>query len=177
MKRAKPRPHPLQRLWHLPRQRQRLLLETGWTLACMAWRVRRWRFARLAATLGTPVPAAAVVGGGSNDPQAPPGPGDLALAKDVQWAIAAWVRRLRPAPTCLMQAAAAQRLLARRGVASTLVFGVQSMAATAARSSTQGALGAHAWLRCGGLLVTGANEAALFRPIAAYQRVPAAGQP
>jgi hypothetical protein len=157
----------------MPRPRKQLLLEAGWALACMAWRVRRWPFARLAATLGRPTPA----GADSDVLQTKPGPSDLVMARDVRWAIAAWTRRLRPAPTCLMQAAAAQRLLARRGLPSTLVFGVQSMAASAFATGTASALGAHAWLQCRGLIVTGEREAASFRPIAAYRLAPGAQHP
>jgi len=167
----------LQRLWRLPRQRKRLLIESGWALACMAWRVRRWNFSSLAATLGTlmppPAPADIPTTGGA----APPDSSDLALATDVRWAIAAWVRRLRPAPTCLMQATAAQCLLALRGLPSTLYFGVQSLGATAASPEAKHALGAHAWLQCAGLVVTGEREAAGFRPIAAYRLVPTAKHP
>jgi hypothetical protein len=169
-----PAPRHLQRLWLLPRQRKILLVVAAWTLACTAWRVRRWRFARLAATLGTAVPATAPCGVGRG-PEFPASHGDQALAREVQWAIAAWVKRLHPAPTCLMQAAAAQRMLARRGLSSILFFGVQSLASSAVMPAVKTPLGAHAWLCCAGLLVTGEREAASFRPIAAYERVGATG--
>ncbi len=158
----------LQRLWHLPGRRKQLLMEAGWALARTAWRVRRWRFARLAATLGQ----LSAAGACSVAPERQPAPSELVTAREVQWAIGAWTRRLRPAPTCLMQAAAAQGLLARRGLASTLYFGVQSLTATASGPGSQSARGAHAWLQCAGLIVTGEREAAAFRPIAAYRLAP-----
>jgi hypothetical protein len=162
----------VQRWLRLPSLRKRLLVEGGIALACMAWRVRHWRFERLAATLGTLSPAMQAK---FTVPDGALCKADLAWAREVRWAIAAWTRVLRGQPTCLMQAAAAQSMLARRGIPSALVFGVQSATATAAVANPQHALGAHAWLRCGALIVTGEQESANFRPIAAYHLAPKAG--
>jgi hypothetical protein len=48
---------------------------------------------------------------------------------------------------CLDQALAAKIMLARRGIPTTIYFGVNN--------DEQGNLAAHAWLRCGTLYVTG----------------------
>jgi hypothetical protein len=82
------------------------------------------------------------------------------LARDVEWAIAAVSRRLSPMPTCLMQAAAAKRVLASRGVPATLYFGV------APDAGDGRAINAHAWLRCGTRIVTGRAQARRYRPLA-----------
>jgi hypothetical protein len=77
------------------------------------------------------------------------------VPRDVQDAIAAHVgdavrraaRRL-PGTTCLVDALAAELMLRRRGVPSTLHIGVRApLAATP--------LDAHAWLECGGTVVVG----------------------
>jgi hypothetical protein len=176
--------------WRLPAARKWLLLVCALALTSTAWRVRTWRFARLAATLGTPRSAVASrseAGGASGDP-APGGiqpaipaadrlAHELRCATEVRWAVGVWSRRWRPAPTCLMQAAAAQWVLARQGVPSTLYFGVRGAAPGAALPAAQRALGAHAWLRCAGLVVTGEREMAAFRPIAAYESQPVQVRP
>jgi hypothetical protein len=68
--------------------------------------------------------------------------------------------RLVPFASCLTQAQAAQILLARRGMASTISLGVRETAA--------GELAAHAWLSAGGRLLMGGNthELAVFRHLA-----------
>ena len=67
----------------------------------------------------------------------------------VAWAVAV-AGRLVPAATCLVRAMAAQILLARHGVESTLRLG-----ATRAGS---GEFRAHAWLECRGQVVVGGAE-------------------
>lgn len=49
---------------------------------------------------------------------------------------------------CLVQALIAQRLLVKKGIATTLYLGV---------AKTETKLTAHAWLRCGAVYVTGGN--------------------
>jgi hypothetical protein len=60
-------------------------------------------------------------------------------------------------PTCLVRAVAANRILARRMVASNLVLSV-------APASGQ-TVDAHAWLEAGGIVVTGRSEKAKYVPI------------
>lgn len=68
--------------------------------------------------------------------------------------------RLVPFASCLTQAQAAQILLARRGMASTVCLGVRQTAA--------GELAAHAWLIAGGSMLLGGSthELAAFRQLA-----------
>jgi len=171
----------LARFLALPRHRQALLLSSGWALLQAAWRVRRWPFSRLAAGLGSvtspaapqattnaplhgaPTPAAA----GTTDGQA--------QAEAVRWAVAAWSRAWPWPPTCLMQAVAARELLVERGLPCELYFGVRTGVAGQPASAPE--IGAHAWLCCGSLTVTGAAEAARFQPIAVYSFSPAAAAP
>ena len=67
--------------------------------------------------------------------------------------------RVVPLASCLTQAQAAQILLARRGIASTLCLGVRETAA--------GELAAHAWLVAEGRMLLGGSthELAAFRQL------------
>lgn len=64
----------------------------------------------------------------------------------VTWAVTALSRRLPWRCQCLEQALAAQTLLRRRNLPHTLYLGARLR---------EGRLEAHAWVRCGGYLVTG----------------------
>jgi len=63
---------------------------------------------------------------------------------------------------CLPQAIAAQRMLRRRGVASTLYLGV------APDREKPDAIAAHAWLRAGDKIVTGERESRHQRQVASF---------
>jgi hypothetical protein len=69
----------------------------------------------------------------------------------VSWAVAAVAARC-PFATCLVQALAADAILRRRGLTSELRIGVR------VRGNCDVPLEAHAWVECGGALVTGAIE-------------------
>ena len=69
----------------------------------------------------------------------------------VTWAVDAARRRMPWAIRCLAVAVAANRLLAWRGVASEIRFGV--------RPTETAGIDAHAWLVAGGTIVTGADQA------------------
>lgn len=89
----------------------------------------------------------------------PDRPADLVEIARIAWAVrvASW---FVPFASCLTQAQAGQSLLARRGIASTVILGVGPM---------QGDLmPAHAWLVCSGRVVLGAETRAItaFKPIA-----------
>jgi hypothetical protein len=62
------------------------------------------------------------------------------------WAVGALSRRLPWRCQCLEQAMAAQMVLRRRNIPHTLYLGAHQR---------EGKLEAHAWVRCGGRLVTG----------------------
>lgn len=161
----------LLRLWHLPRARQALLLEAAWALLWATWRVRRWTFVRLAASLGTPGSSALDANLQSSAPAAKNA--NLITAHEVSWAIGAWSRVWPCPPTCLMQAVAARQMLVARGLPCQIFFGVRSQLAGPISSGQS--IGAHAWLRCAGAVVTGSAEAARFQPIAMYACGPEAG--
>jgi hypothetical protein len=151
----------VKRCLRLPRARWLLLASAALHLTVAAWQVRVWPFARLSATLG-PVLAPSRL---APDRGRPFTREALAVADDVRWAIAAWARRLPWAPTCLMQAVAARGVLLRHGITCHLFLGVRGSGAAVAADED---VAAHAWLRCGPVLVTGEREAAHFAPIAVY---------
>lgn len=152
--------------WHvlrMPRARLRLALACAVALLRAAWQVRRWPFARLAAILG-------VVG---QEGPVTVGAPCMEVARQVRWAVNVWRRHWPYTPTCLMQGVAAQRLLARRGVGSTLYFGVR--VGEAGGAGAAGPMAAHAWLRVGPMLVTGGEEAPRFKVVATYYLDPRHG--
>lgn len=86
-------------------------------------------------------------------------PADRAVAVDVSWAVQAAARHVPLRFVCLPQAIAAQQMLRRRGIASTLYFG-------AALDAGKSGLLTHAWLRAGDKIVTGEDQAARHRRLA-----------
>lgn len=83
------------------------------------------------------------------EPSLPPAPPALAFR------VAASIRRasrLTPRPTCLVQAIAAQRLLAFRGHASQIHVGVRKDAHV---------FGAHAWIVSDGIVILGGDRQTL----------------
>jgi hypothetical protein len=86
-------------------------------------------------------------------------PADLVEIARIAWAVrvASWVV---PFASCLTRAQTGQVLLARRGVASTLILGIGPAGGDR--------MAAHAWLVCSGRVVLGAETEAVaaFRPIA-----------
>ncbi len=74
----------------------------------------------------------------------------LERARLVGWAVRAAAIRTPWKSVCLPQAVTAQWMLRRRGIPATLYLGVK-------KTLPKGeALAAHAWVRCGDLVVTGA---------------------
>jgi hypothetical protein len=69
----------------------------------------------------------------------------------IRWAVAAVARRIHGC-TCLVQALTADALLARRGFAPEVCFGVRMDPARSPRFE------AHAWVRCDEHIVIGATE-------------------
>lgn len=74
-------------------------------------------------------------------------PADAGLVADVGWAVAAAARHLPLEMVCLPRALAARIMLARRGVASVLSFGIPADRNRGGPS--------HAWLSVGAQEVTG----------------------
>jgi hypothetical protein len=77
---------------------------------------------------------------------------ERALAVAVSWAVQAVARHVPLGFVCLPQAIAAQWMLRRRGVSTTLYFGVDFQQEKKIR------IRAHAWLRAGDKIVTGEDQ-------------------
>ena len=71
-------------------------------------------------------------------------------AERISWAVETAARIVPTAKNCLVRAIAGREMLARRGVSSQIRLGV-------AKNSPD-ILSAHAWLECGGMIVTGEGE-------------------
>jgi hypothetical protein len=117
----------------------------------------RWLpFRRLARQLGRPSDAAR--------PALSEGEGRI--VQRVSWAVQAVARHVAGGFVCLPQAIAAQRMLRRRGVPSTIHLGV------ALDERRPAGLAAHAWLCAGEKFVTGEEESRRHRPLASFVSAP-----
>lgn len=87
-------------------------------------------------------------------------PRQRTLAKKISWAVQTTGRHTPWESKCLAQAMAAKMMLRRRRIPSTLYLGLAKDA--------QGALTAHAWLRCGELILTGGQNHEEFTTIACF---------
>jgi hypothetical protein len=86
----------------------------------------------------------------------------------ISWAVQAAAARTPWESACLAQALTAMLMLSRRGVAATLYLGV------AKNKGGAEAMAAHAWLRCGESILTGAAGVERFSAISSFSR-PATG--
>lgn len=91
-------------------------------------------------------------------------PLQLSLAVEVGWAVRAAAPHTPWPSTCLVQALAAQRMLAQRGIAGALYLG----ASTEAGDTDHRQLAAHAWLKCADRFVTGEAGHERFTPLTAF---------
>ena len=96
---------------------------------------------------------------GAKAPKAPDA-AQLARAEKVRQTIETMSWRLPRETKCLIQAIAAQFMLKRRRINSTLYLGV-------ALSKKKG-MKAHAWVRCGGITLTGAKAMAHYTQVASF---------
>lgn len=140
------------RFWRLPWRRQYGLGLALGQLLLAAWRVRYQPWGCLTAYLGAQNQETSVV----------LTPAQVAVVREVRWAIQAISRRLPYPPTCLMQALAAKALLAQQHIPATLYIGV------APQRVAERPINAHAWLRCGPYWVTGQHEQQHYRPLVWY---------
>ena len=133
----------------LPRAERRRAIEAAFELTRASVELRLRPSARSVGLLGSPQPA------GSDAPVA-----DDARTEAMRTghAIARVSARLPWEPTCLRQALAAQRMLRRRQVPSTLHIGV-----------TGGQAAAHAWLCVGGVPVVGQAGHERYLPLVAFE--------
>jgi len=85
---------------------------------------------------------------------------EYAVVKKVSWAVETVSRYTPWKSKCFVQALAAQRMLKRRDIDSTMYLGVS-------RNGDDG-MKAHAWLRCGNVYVTGGNGSREFTEVARF---------
>ena len=94
-------------------------------------------------------------------------PAQLAQAQRVRLAIARVAPRTPWESNCFPQALAAKFWLQRHGIPSTLYLGV-ALNKTDDSAPEQAPMEAHAWLRCGPLVVTGARGSERFTVVARF---------
>ncbi len=85
-------------------------------------------------------------------------PAAVETARRVAWALGAASRRAPWRCKCLEQAIAGKMILRSRGIATTLYLGV----------ARREALEAHAWLRCGSVLVSGDVGVSKFSVVSTF---------
>ena len=89
-------------------------------------------------------------------------PDKAKTAADVGWIVERMAEHTPWESACLAQAMAAQNMLKRRGIGSTLYLGLNSP------GRYQSEPEAHAWLRCGSAILTGESEMGDFQSVACY---------
>lgn len=139
----------IRRFLDRPARDRRALVEASALLALARAALLVVPFRRLARWMGDP-DAGEPVG-------RPAGQADADLVRRV---IATAARRVPWDSHCFAQSLAATAMLRRRGLCSVTSLGV-------ARDD-DGRLRAHAWTRCGDLVVAGGDEAARYQVVAAY---------
>ena len=132
----------------LPAPDRALLLEAVSALVTAGVLLRLMRFSRLAARLGRHM--------AESPERSDAASTDLALR--IRWAVETSARHLPWKPVCLPQAVAAQWMLRRRRIASTLYLGV---------NPAEG-LDAHAWVRAGTVIVTGGPRQEQFAVVSSF---------
>jgi hypothetical protein len=141
----------LRRFGSLSRADQSLLVESTLWLAVARLAVLVLPFRRLAPHMGEAM---------SYAPAHPALPtGQRRLAARVGWAVAASSRFAPWKTPCLVEAIAAQRMLARRHVPTALHLGLTKEGEK---------LAAHAWLQCGELTLTGGGPVPEYTPLASF---------
>jgi hypothetical protein len=141
-----------ERYWQMPTARKLLLCEALAALALARLAMALLPFRRIAAWLGTP---------GTESVQRFTNEQTL-TAEAVGQAVTAVARRVPWDGRCLAQALAASGMLRRRGMEGTVSFGV--------RQGQSAGFDAHAWLRIGSSIVTGAPAHEQFKAFTTFAR-------
>ena len=128
----------------------RLLVEAGTLLVVARLAVWFVPFRRLASHLGDEMDESPSV---DTEEQ-------RAAALPISWAVRTLGRRLPWMSQCLVQAVAVTWMLQRRRIPSTLYFGLAK--------DDDGKLKAHAWVRCGAKILTGAKGHHDFNVVATF---------
>ncbi|HEY9382427.1 MAG TPA: lasso peptide biosynthesis B2 protein [Gemmatimonadales bacterium] len=138
----------LRQLIHLTAPERGLLLEAVAALSVSGLLLRMLRFSRVASRLGRHMA------------EGPPleDRATTSTALRIRWAVETASRHLPWKPVCLPQAVAAQWMLRRRGIASTLYLGVNPAAS----------FDAHAWVRAGTVIVTGGPREDGFAVVSSF---------
>lgn len=145
------------RFVNLPFQRKVLLLESVILTAVARFAVLTLPFRWISKLFGRQMGVT---------PEAPSDSNHVSV-RDVGWAIEAVSRRVPWNANCLAQAIAATIMLRRRATNGTVYFGVTK--------NKEGRCQAHAWLRSGDVIVTGANGMNKFTVVSTFAFVPNAG--
>lgn len=135
---------------------RRTFVAAWWELVRVRWALRRTVFAQLQKRRAEALRPKAMATSAE-------GTANVSPAEDrarVGWAVAS-AARFVPGATCLPQAMAAQALLARRGIGSTIQTGFD-------RTEAKGVEG-HAWLVCDGEVVVGDIGLDRFVPVASFE--------
>lgn len=121
-----------------------------------------WLAVARAAVLSVPFRyIAPLLGSAGSDPAHELPVEEAANARQIGWSVRAAARRTPWDSNCLAQAIAAKMMLRRRGISSTLYLGV-------VRPVPAAALDAHAWLRCGGHILTGERGHDRYAVVASF---------
>lgn len=84
-------------------------------------------------------------------------------AREIKWAVETISRYTPWESKCLVQAIVAQHLLKKKHIPTTLYLGVSK--------DQQGELKAHAWLRCGEMIVTGGRMKAGYTQVSKFASI------
>lgn len=144
--------HSLRTWQRLDWRRRRLLLEAVMTLPLAGVILRLVPFKHVAAWLGNP----------GRETQSELGERETRIGTEIGWAVRAAALRLPGRPKCLAQGLAAAAMARHHRVPVTLYLGV-------ARQDGNG-LEAHAWVRCGGQVVTGRVGHRRFQVVERFAR-------
>jgi hypothetical protein len=136
------------RFVRLPLRDQALIVEAAASLVLAGLELRTIPFARLARRLGNHM----VESARAEDAAV------VECARRIRWAVETTARNLPWKPVCFPRAVAATWMLRRRSIPSTLYLGVDA----------NRDLDAHAWVRVGGLIVSGAPLERRFTVVSTF---------
>jgi hypothetical protein len=140
----------VRRLWRLPWRDFPIFLQAFFLLAITRIVIAAFPFRKAADLAARPVRPSSLSGGVTRD-----------QLKQVRWAIFAASRRAPWRTLCFEQGLTAQWMLRRRGIASTLYYGV---------AQDESGLSAHVWVRAGDQDVIGCENASQFSVLASFPR-------
>jgi len=134
----------------LPLRDHVLLAEALWSLAVASATIRLAAFKRVAARAAQPPKRLSSFDVDTRN----------STARRVRWAIRAWAGRVPWRAVCFQQGVAAQAMLRRRGIASTLYYGV-------ANQANRGLM-AHVWIMDGEISVIGCENSDEYRVLGTF---------